>query len=52
MSPSRPASSEEELESRDPAEQIPKMRLLPPSTEKSYFIVKQLIEDVNNTVRR
>ena len=49
MSLFRPASSEEESEPPNPAEQVPTMRLLSPSTKKSYITMKTLIEDVNKT---
>ncbi len=52
MSPFRPTSSEGESEPHDQAEQVPTMRLLPPSTEKSYITVKALMEDVNKTASR
>lgn len=52
MSPFRPASSEGVLEPPNPAEQVPTMRLLPPSTEKSYVKVKVLMDDVNKTASR
>ncbi len=52
MSPFRPASSEGEWELPDPAEQVPTMRLLPPSTEKSYITMKTLMEDINKTASR
>ncbi len=52
MSLFRPASSEGESKPPDPAEEIPTMRLLSPSTEKSYVTVKALMEDVNKTTSR
>lgn len=52
MSPFRPASSGGESEPPHPGEQVPTMRLLPPSTEKSYVAVKALIEEVNKTASR
>ncbi len=47
MSPFRPASSEEESEPSDLAEQVPTIRLFPLFIEKSYFMMKALMEDVN-----
>ena len=49
MSPFRPASSEGESKPPDPAEQVPTIRLLLPSTEKSYVTLKALMEDVDKT---
>ncbi len=45
----RPASSEGESEPPDLAEQVLTIRLLQPSTEKSYVTVKAFMDDVNKT---
>ncbi len=52
MGPFRPASSKGESEPSNPVEQAPKMRLLPPSTKKSYVTMKAFMEDVNKTASR
>ncbi len=52
MSLFRPASSKEESEPPNPADQVPTMRLFPPSTENSHFPVKALMEDINKTASR
>ena len=49
ISPFRPASSEGESEPTDPAEQVPTIRLLLPSTEKSYVTLKALMEYIDKT---
>ncbi len=52
MSLFRPVFSEGKSEPSNTAEQVPTMRLLPTSTNKSYVTVKALMEDVNKTLSR
>ncbi len=49
INPLRPASSKGESEPPYQAEQVPTMRFLSFSTEKSYVMVKAFMEDFNKT---